>query len=155
MLSDDVTGRLHELVTGGNAGLAGGAELFVQSAEGAGVFRAPLARHWRHEVGENCVWLRPILGGFEVPDRRVGEPRRRYSLNTARRRGLRYNRASIHAGEVVFELVTSELAIIRLVRQDLRAELNQWDDFVLGVLPADVEADLEELIDDSWHGEFA
>lgn len=155
MLSAALTIRITELVTGGDPGLSTGAELAVRSASGELAFRAPLARHWREEVGERCIWVRPIAGGYEPTERRPGDPPYLFSLNAARRRGLTWTTASVKGETVVLELAGGEVATIGPAGEDLRPELERWDSFVLQLLPSELEQELEQLEDDSWQGQHA
>lgn len=128
-----------------------GAELVVTNPDGSEAFRAPLARMWRAEPDSNVIWIRPVLGGHqEYP----GGPWR-FPLADVRRRNLNYTDVTISDNEVVFELVNDQRARLRPTRPDLQPQLEHWDTFVLTVLPADIEAALTELAEDSWHGPWA
>jgi hypothetical protein len=132
--------------------LDAGAELVVADPDGTEVFRAPLARMWRLDTEDpQTVWIRPVFGGYQ--DYPTGPWR--FALAGVRRRSLAFHTVTVDGDDVTFELVNDQWARIRPVRPDLRAQLERWDTFVLAQLPAEIEADLEALAEDSWHGEWA
>lgn len=149
---------LDTLIKGG-PDLEGGAELTVfDPDDGPEVFRAPLARMWRHQPDQPVIWLRPIFGAYQDYE---GAPWR-FSLSYCRRRSLSYHQVGIDQPDadsaqvaVSFELWNGQRALVRPIRPDLQPTLERWDTFVLTQLPASVEADLEALAEDSWHGEWA
>ncbi len=130
-----------------------GAELAVTDPDGTLAYRAPLARHHRVEADHPIVWVRPLPepAPADVPG---GPPR--FGLNTCRRRSLTTDHVTVAGAErVTFGLSTGQTAQIHPIADDLQPQLDQWDDFVITVLPADVELALEDLTDDSWHGPWA
>lgn len=128
-----------------------GAELAVTDPDGSLAFRAPLARHYRVDGEHPVLWIRP-LAEADPPEHARG---RRFGLNSCRRRSLPTDRAAGDVDLVSFELPTGQVAEIHPVSPGLRAQLELWDDFVLTVLPGDIEVALEDLTDDSWHGPWA
>ena len=132
--------------------VAGGAELAVTDPDGTLAYRAPLARHHRLEEDHLVVWIRPLPepAPSDVPG---GPPT--FGLNACRRRSLTTDRVTTAGDVVTFGLPTGQTAQIHPVGADLRPRLDRWDDFVLTVLPGDIELALEDLTDDSWHGPWA
>lgn len=130
-----------------------GAELVVDDPDGSEVFRAPLARMWRIDTDDDHVlWVRPVFGGYQDYDNGPWK----FGLADSRRRNLSFRTVDTTPdGEVAFELGNDQRARIRPVCADLHPQLERWDTFVLTRLPATVEADLEALAEDSWHGEWA
>lgn len=129
-----------------------GAELAVTNPDGTLAYRAPLARHHRVDDDHPILWVRPLPEG--APPDVEGGPWR-YGLNACRRRSLPTDRVTVGADRVTFGLPTGQTAEIRPIGYDLQPELDRWDDFVITVLPADIELALEDLADDSWHGPWA
>ncbi len=129
-----------------------GAELEVSDPDGTVVFRAALARHHRIDDEYPVLWIRP-LAEADPPD--VAGGPWQFGLNACRRRSLPTDRVTPSDDRVTFEAPGGHTAEIRPIADDLRAQLEQWDVFLLTVLPADVELALEDLTDDSWHGRWA
>ena len=130
-----------------------GAELTVTDPDGTLAYLAPLARHHRVDDDEPVVWIRPLTDPA-APDVKGGPWR--FGLNACRRRALPTERVvAVGDSRVVLDLPTGQTAEIHPIGEDLQAQLDRWDDFVLTVLPADVELALEDLTDDSWHGPWA
>ena len=129
-----------------------GAELSVTDPDGTLAYRAPLARHHRIEEDHPIVWIRPLPE--PAPPAVPGIPST-FGLNACRRRSLTTDRVVAGADRVTFGLPTGQTAQIHPVGDDLHHQLDGWDDFVLTVLPGDVELALEDLADDSWHGPWA
>lgn len=137
----------------GGAEPAGGAVLEVAGPDGAVQRVWPLARHYRLEQPADSpptLWLRPIVaGGRDAAGRPV------FSLSDCRSRGLTYRRAHTDRGRLVLELGSGQTATLRPAGPAACEQLAAWDAFVLARLPAGIEAQLEQLADDSWHGPFA
>lgn len=153
LLTQLLQGETEATAAGGEKQLADGAELEVAGPDGAVQRVWPLARHYRIEQpadGPPTLWLRPIVAGGRD---RAGRPV--FSLSDCRSRGLTYRRAHTDRGRLVLELGSGQLATVRPAGPDAGEQLAAWDAFVLARLPADIEAQLEELADDSWHGPFA
>jgi hypothetical protein len=160
MTTPDWQPALTALLGHPDPGLGGGvqgAELVVSDpADPTGDYRAALARHHRLEPGDPPVlWIRPLNDGYTPPARAAGEPDHRFSLNETRRRGIAYRNASLIDGELHLDLVDGRAATIRPVQPDLAHQLDAWDTFVTTVLPANVEAELDQLVDDSWTGTWS
>lgn len=137
-----------------------GAELTVTDDTGTENFRAPLARHYRidDQADQPVLWLRPITGGYGAADRQPGEPERRYSLNAMRSRAIPAHHVDHHPGppeNLAFHLPDGRHARIRPAAADLRPELDAWDTWTTLILPAEIELELDQLNDDSWHGPWA
>lgn len=132
--------------------LTAGAELTVTNPDGTSAYRAPLARHHRIDAEHPIVWVRPLAE--PAPPTVPGGPSQ-FGLNTCRRRSLTTDRATVGVDRVTFSLLTGQTAQIGPIGDDLRPQLDRWDDFVLTVLPGDVQLALEDLGDDSWHGPWA
>jgi hypothetical protein len=145
---DELRSRLDDLIVGHN--LEGGAELVVDEPDGREALRAPLARMWRFDDDGTAVWVRPVVGGYHRDG--IGDV---FSLSLARSRALSLSQVTVDGRELRLELATGQRARIRPISAELAPELERWDTFVVCVLPADVEADLDRLADDSWHGEWA
>ena len=144
--SAELDRHLAGLLAGGDADLAGGAELEVRHPEGSRAFRAPLARHHRTEHPQ-LVWIRPVVGGF-TPDREPGAPAYAFDLGLARRRALEFTTAHRDGDALRFELVTGQTATIRPARPDTLAELERWDTYFLTVLDAATQRELDALAHD-------
>ena len=129
-----------------------GAELAVTDSDRTVVFRAALARHHRIDDEYPVLWIRP-LAEADPPDI-VGGPWQ-FGLNACRRRSLPTDQVTTGADLVILQVPGGQTAEIRPIADDLRAQLDRWDVFLLAVLPGDVELALEELTDDSWHGQWA
>ena len=129
-----------------------GAELAVTDPDGTLAYRAPLARHHRIDQDHPVMWIRPLPE--PAPPTVPGGPST-FGLNTCRRRGLTTDRVTAAADTVTFGLPTGQTAEIHPIGVDLQPRLDGWDDFVLTVLPGDLELALEDLVDDSWHGPWA
>ena len=132
--------------------VAAGAELAVTDPDGTLAYRAPLARHHRVDDDHPMVWIRPLPE--PAPPRVTGGPSQ-FGLNACRRRSLPTQRVTVAGGGVTFGIPTGQTAQILPIADDLRPQLDQWDDFVMTVLPGDIEVALEDLTDDSWHGLWA
>ncbi len=132
--------------------LIAGAELTVTDPDGTIAYRAPLARHHRVEDDHQVLWIRPLPDAV-APDVEGG--RWWFGLNACRRRSLPTDRVIAGVDRVTFMIPTGQTADIHPIGDDLQAVLARWDDFVLTVLPGDIELALEDLTDDSWHGPWA
>lgn len=132
--------------------ITAGAELAVTDPDGTLAYRAPLARHHRVDDDHPVLWIRPLPE--PAPPRVTGGPSQ-FGLNTCRRRSLPTDQVTVGADRVTFGLPTGQTAQILPIGDDLRPQLDRWDDFVLTVLPGDIELALEDLTDDSWHGPWA
>ena len=132
--------------------IAAGAELTVTDPDGTLAYRAPLARHHRIDDDHPIVWIRPLPE--PAPPSHAGGPSH-FGLNACRRRSLTTDHVTVGTDRVTFDLPPSQTAEIHPVADDLHPRLDRWDDFVITVLPADVELALEDLTDDSWHGPWA
>lgn len=144
--------RLAELLAGGED-LEAGAELEVRDPGGAVVFLAPLARHFRIE--DEVLWVRPVVGGYE-PERVVGNPTYAFSLNQARARGLSPLRGMTMVGEELVILTgAGQEAHIRPASPGTMAELERWDSFFYNVLSAQEQELLDQVVGDSYWGEWA
>lgn len=147
---------LDELVGGGGQGLAAGAELEARGPEGEVQGCWPLARHWRlaepDEDGSPTVWVRPLVGGGRTP---TGTPV--FSLQACRRRGISFQDVRVLDAHraVVFTLGSGQTVSVRPATGERLERLTLWDAFVSHRLPAIVELELGQLLDDSWHGKFA
>ncbi len=129
-----------------------GAELAVTDPDGTLAYRAPLARHHRVDDDAPVAWIRPLPE--PAPPSVPGGPSQ-FGLNACRRRSLPTDQVTVAAGGVTFGLPTGQTAEILPITDDLQPQLDRWDDFVVTVLPADIEVALEDLTDDSWHGPWA
>ncbi len=132
--------------------ITAGAELAVTDPDGTLAYRAPLARHHRVDDDDPVVWIRPLP---EPAPPSVPGGASQFGLNACRRRSLPTDRVTVAAGGVTFGLPTGQTAEILPITDDLRPQLDRWDDFVVTVLPGDIEVALEDLTDDSWHGPWA
>ncbi len=131
-----------------------GAELEVRDPDRAVAFLAPLARHYRLE-NPALVWVRPVVGGYEVEGAEPGLPGYAFHLDQARPRALHAERLEVAGEELVAPQPSGQVARIRAAGPATRAELERWDVFVYTVLSAEAEADLGQLWGDSWWGEWA
>ena len=144
--------RLAELLGGGDD-LESGAELEVHDLEGNVVFLAPLARHYRIE--DDALWIRPVVGGYE-PERAVGAPVYAFSLNEARARGLSpLENMAVVGEELVVLTGAGQEAHIRQAGPTTMPELERWDAFFYNVLSAQEQLELDEVVGDSYWGEWA
>ena len=144
--------RLAELLRGGED-LEWGAELEVRDPSGEMVLLAPLARHYR--VDEDVVWIRPVVGGYQ-PERVVGAPAYAFSLNEARARALAPLEEIVVVGdELVVVTGTGQEAHIRQAGPTTMPELERWDAFFYNVLSAQEQLELDEVVGDSYWGEWA
>ena len=144
--------RLAELLGGGDD-LESGAELEVHDLEGNVVFLAPLARHYR--VEDDALWIRPVVGGYE-PERAVGAPVYAFSLNEARARGLSpLENMAVVGEELVVLTGAGQEAHIRQAGPTTMPELERWDAFFYNVLSAQEQLELDEVVGDSYWGEWA
>jgi hypothetical protein len=144
--------RLAELLAGGED-LRSGAELEVRDPGGEVVFLAPLARHYRLDDG--AVWIRPVVGGY-VPERVVGAPVYAFSLNEARVRALSPVEAMTMVGEELVMLTgTGQEAHIRPAGLATSVELERWDSFFYNVLSAREQEELDQVVGDSYWGDWA
>ncbi len=132
--------------------ITAGAELAVTDSDGTLAYRAPLARHHRDDDDHPVVWIRPLPE--PAPPNIPGGPHQ-FGLNVCRRRSLPTDQVTVDADRVTFGLTTGQTAVILPIADDLRPQLDRWDDFVITVLPGDIELALEDLTDDSWHGPWA
>jgi hypothetical protein len=150
----DLDRQLAWLLSGGDAGLDGGAELKVRHADGTVAFLAPLARHHRVDPDASddrrtCIWIRPILGGYSPDPRRPGDPAYAFDLAQARRRNLTFTHAHRDGDRLVFELENGQRADVRPARSELLAELRRWDKWYYLHLTATQQAELDALELDS------
>lgn len=144
--------RLAELLHGGRD-LESGAELEVRDPGGEVVFLAPLARHYR--IAEDALWIRPVVGGY-VPERVVGAPVYAFSLNEARVRALSPVQAMTMVGEELVMLTgAGQEAHIRRASPATLVELERWDSFFYNVLSAREQEGLDQVVGDSYWGEWA
>lgn len=134
-----------------------GAELVVSDpASPERDYRAALARHYRLEPGDPPIlWIRPLNDGYTPTTRAAGEPDHRFSLNETPRRGIAYRKLTENDGELHLDLLDGRTATIRPIQPDLTHQLDAWDTFVTTALPAHIEAELDELVDDSWTGPWS
>ncbi len=132
--------------------ITAGAELAVTDPDGTLAYRAPLARHHRVEDDHPLVWIRPLPEPAAAT--LLGGPAH-FGLNACRRRSLPTDQVTVGADRVTFGLSTGQTAEILPISGDLRPQLDRWDDFVVTVLPGDIELALDDLTDDSWHGPWA
>ena len=137
----------------GGEGLQAGAELEVLDADGAVALVAPLARHYRIEG--DTLWVRPVVGGYQMPGGEPGLPPYAFSLNQARARALSLAGVRVEAEEVVLPQPSGQVARIRRAGPAAQAELERWDTFVYTMLSADEEAELDRVWGDSWWGRWA
>ncbi len=129
-----------------------GAELAVTDPDGTLAYRAPLARHHRVDDDDPVAWIRPLPE--PAPPSVPGGPSP-FGLNACRRRSLPTDQVTVGADRVTLGLSTGQTAEILPIVEDLQPQLDRWDDFVITVLPADIEVALDDLTDDSWHGPWA
>ena len=127
--------------------LAAGATLQLTNPDGT-TEAWPLARHAR--VDDDVLWIRPIVGG-----RRTGTGSVVFPLGDCRRRGIAIDEWTQPVTGIRFELAGGQSLEIRpATAGDETTTLELWDTFVLTVLTAAEEADLDALDADSWHGRF-
>lgn len=102
----------------------------------------PLARHHRVEPGDpSALWIRPILGHYQEEDGTDA-----YDLDLARRRALRYTCARVaEDGAVELDLAAGASVRIEPAGPEAMTEIARWDAFMLEVLPAETEAELDSL----------
>ena len=110
----------------------GGAQLTVTDPAGAITAHHPLARHAR--LGDDCVWIRPILGAG--PD---------FDLTDCRRRGLPTTAVTDTDGTVGFNLADGAQAVVEPAAAELVEILDRWDSFVLTRIDASTETALAAL----------
>lgn len=145
----DRDAHLSRLLVGGDEGLDAGAELEVRDPDGAQALLAPLARHHRFDADDGCLWVRPIVGGYEPDPRQTGEPAYAFDLYVARRRALAATRVRRDGDELTFDLAGGQQARIRPARPALLAELERWDTWYYLHLSAEEQADLDALVHDT------
>lgn len=136
---------LKEMVSGGDAGLEGGAELEVFDESGRSVFLAALARHVRLD-DDGIIWIRPIVGGLR-PEAR-GEPGYAFDLSVARRRALDALKIRREGDELLLQLPSGDEAHIRRVSRRTEPDLEKWDGFFYNTLDADEQLETDLLRDD-------
>jgi len=135
-----------------------GAELVVFDPDGTQVFGAPLARHFCLDPDEDVLWIRPVLGGYELTKdiRQAGDPLYAFSLDASRRRGLSLQDVALVDGGVrVVQPGTEQVCWIRPAGPEALGELERWDTFVGVHLSAEDELALDRVDNDSWHGRWA
>jgi len=137
---------LQSLVSGGPAGLEGGAELEVFDEAGQSVLLAPLARHARLDE-DRIIWVRPIVSGFSPQVQ--GEPGYVFDLHEARRRALDALAIRTDGSELVLELRSKERARVRAATGRTKSDLDLWDRFYYSVLDAHDQIELDALEADS------
>jgi hypothetical protein len=117
------------------------------------VFLAPLARHYR--IAEDALWIRPVVGGY-VPERVVGAPVYAFSLNEARVRALSPVQAMMMVGEELVMLTGAGQEVhIRRASPATLVELERWDSFFYNVLSAREQEELDQVVGDSYWGDWA
>jgi len=146
--------RLADLIAGNHSDTGdpvdAGAQLVVTHPDGSEAFRAALARQYRHgDDGEPIVWIRPLVGGEELPDEDYI-----FHLAQARRRALAWVGAQVQDGAVVLQLSSGQVARVEPATGAELVELQRWDDFT-SRLTGDQLAELIQLREDSWQGPFA
>jgi hypothetical protein len=135
-----------------------GATLSVLHADGTLAVRAPMARSHRLDEDDPAVlWIRLVDGRIEPDEDEPGSVT--YSLAVARRRNLAATQVRLEEDgrtpRIIADLRTGQRAVIAAAEGAELAELADWDTFVLTVLPAAEEQALAELVEDSWHGQYA
>lgn len=145
---DALEWQLAPLLSGGEKGLQGGAELEVRHPDGAVALRAPLARHHRVE-GSNLVWVRPVVGGYAPEHDEPGQPAYAFDLAAARRRALDFTSVQVEGDAIHLELTSGQAAVIRPATGDTLAELQRWDTYYYTVLDVETQAELDALAHDS------
>lgn len=165
MLSPTQHTHLHALITGNegeldnpNNPLTGAILTITNPNDGQLVYRAPLARMWRHEPDEPTVWLRPITTTPD-PTKPVSKTNG-FPLAVNRRRAISYTTVTLtDTGALRFDTTEGQVAIIEIldtVRDREEAErLQAWDTFTLVTLPDDLVDVLEQLNEDGWYDEWA
>lgn len=134
---DELRGTLDRLLVGRD--LQGGAEMVVYDPDGTEAFRAPLARSWRID-DDVTLWIRPVVGRYHEDG--VGD------MYSSEARARAVSLRAVTAGEdgsLHLELVTGQRAWIRPIGADLLPELERWDTYVLCIVSAETEANLEQL----------
>lgn len=134
--------------------LDNGAEINVTEPDGSETFRAPLARQYQLD-GEDphVLWLRPVLGSGTPAAESGGLPA--FNLSVCRRRGFAIAETALDEhGYLVLTLRGGQTALIQPATDRELETLNRWDEFVLNVLTAEEERDLDRLDTDSWYGRF-
>jgi hypothetical protein len=135
-------GHLDALLTGrfpdGTPRWERGAQILSAGADAP----VPLARHHRAEPGDPpTLWMRPIHGHYQQEDGADA-----YDLALARRRGLQYSSGRVtEDGAVELELAAGGSVRIESAGPEAMAEITRWDAFMLEVLPAETEAELDSL----------
>jgi len=104
---------------------------------------------WRMEDDEKRIWIRPLVAGYWVGSMYV------FSLALIRRRALAIDEVTTKGDAIVLVQPSGQIARIQPVGADQAALLERWDTFMLNTLSAEDEAALEELLDDSWHGNWS
>ena len=142
--TDEHDRQLAWLLSGGHAGLDGGAELEVRHDDGSPAFRAALARHHRTEPPD-LVWIRPVVGGH-APDRaEAGQPLYAFDLDLARRRGLHVTGVRSDGAELRLDLATGQTAVVRPAAPDTLAELQRWDTWYYTACDSATQRELDAL----------
>lgn len=137
---------LREMVSGGRAGLEGGAEFEVLDETGRSVLLAALARQVRL-AEEGIIWIRPIVGGYR-PDANDA-PAHAFDLNTSRRRALDALEFRCKGDEIVLWLQSGERAHIRPIGRRTKPDLEQWDRFFYNAIDADEQLEMDSLSGDA------
>jgi len=108
----------------------------------------PLARHYK--LTDDALWIRPVFGGHRSRSGLVSFP-----LGDCLRKPIDLENSTItETGTVQFELGSGQIIDIRPVNAEEFKMLDLWDTFVLTVLTAKEELQLDALDADSWHGRF-
>jgi hypothetical protein len=167
MLSPQQHTQLDELINGNEGeldepdNLLTGAVMTVynQDDPSTHVFQAPLARMWRHAPDEDIIWLRPIVTTIPEPHRPVSQDNG-FGLAANRRRSISYTTVTTtDTGGLHFHTTMGQIATIEPLNLDTHRNdaqtLVHWDTFTLVILPNETVSALEELTEDSWHGEWA
>ncbi len=146
--------HLSWLLAGAGRSLEGGAELAVYAPDGTLTEVVALARHHRLQPPEEpgglpTLWIRPIIGGTRDHS---GAPL--FSIEACRRRGITYQQAARHGDELEFHLGSGQVLRVRPAQHDRLEQLQLWDAFFYTRLTGDEEAQLEELVEDSWYGRY-
>lgn len=148
-----MSGDWERRLAGWLAELECGAEIEVRDPDGSIALLVPLARHFRHDVDDQLLWLRPVVGGYAPTG--PGMPPYAFHLDQARARAVSTRHARVEGDELVFVTDGDQLVHIRPAGPHTRPELERWDDFVYLVLSAEEEAALDEVWGDSYYGEWA
>jgi hypothetical protein len=150
-MTEELTEKLNALILGHTdqvGDLAGGAELVVYDPDGSEAFRGPLARMWRLDEDGETLWIRPLTPGGWSNSAYV------FSLSEVRRRALSLDQVTIDTDGIVLVQRTGQTARIQPVSESQTPLLDHWDTFTLTILSAEDEAAVEELLDDSWYGQW-